>query len=69
MNETKRIALGFSEAAQAVGLSKSFLRNAANDPEPERRLRTVRIARRVLIREEDLLDWFDRVSRNEPQAA
>lgn len=68
MGETQRIALGFDEAAQVVGLSKSFLRNAANDPDPARRLRTVRIATRRLIRQEDLADWFNRVSR-EPQAA
>lgn len=64
----KRIALGFAEAAEVVGLSKSFLRNAANASGPDR-LRTVRVARRVLIREEDLREWFNRVSRDEPQAA
>jgi hypothetical protein len=69
MSETQRIALGFDEAAAAVGLSKSFLRNAANDPDPARKLRTVRVATRRLIRREDLLDWFNRISREETQAA
>ena len=46
--------MGFAEAAQATGLSKSFLRNAVKDPDPARRLRTVRVNRRRLIREEDL---------------
>jgi len=69
MSETQRIALGFDEAAQVVGLSKSFLRLAANDADPARRLRTVRVATRRLIRHEDLIDWFARVSTDEPQAA
>jgi hypothetical protein len=64
-----RIAMGFAEAATLVGLSKSFLRNAAIDPDPQRRLKTVRVHRRRLIRERDLEDWFSRVSREEAQAA
>jgi len=65
-----RIALGFEDAAAATGLSKSFLRNAVRDPDPSRRLRTVRVNRRRLIREEDLRAWFETVASNdEPQTA
>jgi hypothetical protein len=67
-----RIALGFEDAAAATGLSKSFLRNAVRDPDPSRRLRTVRVNRRRLIRAQDLEDWFSRVSScedNESNAA
>ena len=66
---TSRIAVGFETAAEMVELSKTFLRNAANDPDPERRLKTVRVNRRRLIRAEDLADWFARVSREDSQAA
>lgn len=64
-----RIAMGFDEAATTVGLSKSFLRNAADDPDPKRRLKTVRVHRRRLIRSQDLEDWFSRIAREEAQAA
>ena len=57
-----RIALGFEDAAAATGLSKSFLRNAVRDPDPARRLKTVRVNRRRLIREEDLRVWFETVA-------
>ena len=60
-----KIAMGFAEAAQATGLSKSFLRNAVKDPDPSRRLRTVRVNRRRLIREEDLRAWFETVARTD----
>ena len=60
-----KIAMGFAEAAQATGLSKSFLRNAVKDPDPARRLRTVRVNRRRLIREEDLKAWFETVARTD----
>lgn len=60
-----RIALGFEDAATATGLSKSFLRNAVRDPDPARRLKTVRVNRRRLIREEDLRTWFDTVARKD----
>lgn len=60
-----RIALGFEDAAAATGLSKSFLRNAVKDPDPSRRLRTVRVNRRRLIREEDLRAWFETVARTD----
>jgi len=70
MKETaSKIAVGFVGASQMVGLSKRFLELASKDPDPQRRLRTVRVNRRRLIREEDLRDWFDRVARDEPQAA
>ncbi|MBA3768202.1 MAG: hypothetical protein H0W99_14730 [Acidobacteria bacterium] len=62
MKEIQKIAVGFGEAEQATGLSKSFLRNAVKDPNPDRRLKTVRVNRHRLIRFEDLKDWFDRVS-------
>lgn len=63
-----KIAMGFAEAAEATGLSKSFLRNAVKDPDPSRRLRTVRVNRRRLIREEDLRAWFETVAQtDEPQ--
>ena len=68
MSEVARgigIALGFPQAAAAVGLSKSFLRNAADHPDPAKRLRTVRVNRRRLIRMVDLEDWFNRVARDE----
>ena len=66
VNNTKgKIAMGFAEAAEATGLSKSFLRNAVKDPDPSRRLRTVRVRRRRLIREEDLRTWFDTVARKD----
>jgi hypothetical protein len=68
MSGTK-IAMGFEGASQTVGLSKRFLELAAKDPDPARRLKTVRVATRRLIRPEDLQDWFDRVSRDESQAA
>jgi excisionase family DNA binding protein len=60
-----KIAMGFAEAAEATGLSKSFLRNAVKDPDPSRRLRTVRVNRRRLIREEDLRAWFETVARTD----
>ena len=60
-----KIAMGFAEAAEATGLSKSFLRNATKDPDPARRLRTVRVNRRRLIREEDLRTWFETVARKD----
>lgn len=68
-NEVKKIALGFPDAEQVTGLSKTFLRNAAKDPNPDLRLKTVRVNRRRLIRFEDLQDWFDRVARDESQVA
>ncbi len=67
--EIQKIAVGFGEARQATGMSTSFLRNAAKDPDPERRLKTVRINRRRLIRFEDLQEWFERVARDESAAA
>lgn len=57
--------MGFEAAAQMVDLSKTFLRNAADDPDPKRRLKTVRVNRRRLIKAEDLADWFARVSRED----
>jgi excisionase family DNA binding protein len=60
-----KIAMGFAEAAKATGLSKSFLRNATKDLNPARRLRTVRVNRRRLIREEDLRTWFETVARTD----
>jgi hypothetical protein len=65
----QKIAMGFDEAARTVGVSKRFLQYAVNDPDPSRRLKTVRIASRRLIRAGDLEDWFARVSVEEPQAA
>jgi len=59
------IALGFEDAAAATGLSKSFLRNAVKDPDPSRRLKTVRVKRRRLIREEDLRTWFETVAQTD----
>lgn len=64
-----KIAMGFAEAAAAVGLSKSFLRNAVKDPDPSRRLKTVRVNRRRLIREEDLRAWFETVARQDESDA
>jgi len=64
-NPKGKIAMGFAEAAQATGLSKSFLRNAVKDPDPSRRLRTVRVNRRRLIREEDLRIWFETVAQSD----
>lgn len=64
-NPRGKIAMGFAEAAEATGLSKSFLRNAVKDPNPARRLRTVRVNRRRLIREEDLRAWFETVARQD----
>ena len=65
-----KIAMDFAEAAEATGLSKSFLRNAVKDPDRSRRLKTVRVNRRRLIREEDLRAWFETVASNdEPQTA
>jgi hypothetical protein len=65
----QKIAMGFDEAARTVGVSKRFLQYATNDPDPAKRLRTVRVASRRLIRASDLEDWFRRVSVEEPQAA
>jgi hypothetical protein len=63
------IALGFEDAAAATGLSKSFLRNAVKDADPSRRLKTVRVNRRRLIRQEDLLAWFEAVAQSERSQA
>ena len=63
------IAYGFEDAAAATGLSKSFLRNAVKDPDPSRRLKTVRVNRRRLIRQEDLLAWFEAVAQNDGSQA
>ena len=54
--------VGFGEAALMTGMSKSFLRVTVNDPNPERRLKTVRINRRRLNRTADLKRWFDKVA-------
>jgi len=64
-NVKGKIAMGFAEAAEATGLSKSFLRNAVRDPDPSRRLKTVRVNRRRLIREEDLRTWFETVAETD----
>lgn len=63
------IAMGFEDAAVATGLSKSFLRNAVKDPDPSRRLKTVRVNRRRLIRQEDLLVWFEAVAQSDGSQA
>jgi excisionase family DNA binding protein len=68
-NSKGKIAMGFAEAAAATGLSKSFLRNAIKDPDPARRLKTVRVNRRRLIREEDLRAWFENVARSDESQA
>ena len=65
----KKLAYGFEAASDVVGMSKSFLRKAADDPDPERRLKTVRINRRRLIRIEDLEEWFARVTRGDESEA
>jgi excisionase family DNA binding protein len=66
-----KISTGFKGAAEMTGLSTRTLQLAAKDPNPKRRLKTVRFGRRRLIRYEDLREWFARVSREEeePQAA
>ena len=66
MENEQRIACGFDVASEMTGMSKSFLRKAADDPDQSRRLKTVRINRRRLIRVDDLEDWFKRVAREEP---
>jgi len=71
MNGPEKISMGFKGGSAATGLSTRYLQLAADDPDPERRLKTVRVGRRRLIRYEDLADWFSRVSREEtprPQA-
>lgn len=67
--EEQRIAVGFKGGALMVGMSPRFLELAARDPDRTRRLKTVRIAKRRLIRVEDLRDWFNRVAREESEAA
>lgn len=63
--------LGFKEAAQLYSVSKSLLRREAD----RGRLRTRRVHARVLIRPEDLEEWFETVAtpadatQDEPQAA
>lgn len=76
MSEQKRIALGFDEAAKTVGVSKRVLQYATqgklsekSEPDPSKRLKTVRLGGRRLIRPADLEDWFARVSVEETQAA
>jgi excisionase family DNA binding protein len=64
-NGEKKIAMGFDDAAETVGLSPTYLRNAAEDPDKDRRLTTVRVGRRRLIRASDLQDWFERVAHSE----
>jgi hypothetical protein len=39
----KKIAVGFKGGAELTGLSPRFLQIAASDPDPARRLRTVRV--------------------------
>lgn len=77
-SSSRKIAVGYSEAAQITGLSGSFLRAASNNSDPKRHLRTVRIARRRLIIVSDLEEWFARnaidhddrlIESGEPQAA
>ena len=68
IEQVGKIALGYRQAAEAVGLSKRFLEIAAKDPDPNKRLKTVRVNRRRLIRSEDLREWFDRVAREEQAA-
>lgn len=60
----QRIALGFKDAAKACGMSVRFMQLAADDPDPARRLKTVRVSTRRLIRPADLEEWFNRVSRD-----
>jgi hypothetical protein len=62
MGLAERMGVRFGEAAQMTGMSKSFLRATVNDPNPERRLKTVRINRRRLNRTADLKRWFDRAA-------
>jgi hypothetical protein len=69
MEKNNRIAMNFRAASETVGMSKRYLEIAANDPDPQKHLKTVRISSRRLIRPSDLEDWFNRVARNEPQAA
>lgn len=68
-NGERRIALGFKIAAGTVGVSVSLLRKAAVDPDPARRLRTVRVNRRRLVRPEDLEEWFNRIAVVSDEAA
>ena len=42
--------------------NEQVIRAAVNDPNPERRLKTVRINRRRLIGTADLKRWFDKVA-------
>jgi hypothetical protein len=58
--ENQLHAVGFDKASEIVGLSKSTLRKFANDPDPAKRLPTVRFLRRRMIRVTTLLDWFER---------
>lgn len=52
---SKPIARGIKEAAEAVGVSPSFIRKAIEAGD----LRRSRVGRRVLIKEEDLIAWLD----------
>ncbi len=63
--EANKIAMGFRAASEVTGMSRRYLEVAARHPNPERRLRTVRVATRRLIRPADLEDWFRRVAQDE----
>jgi len=63
MNNQERISVGIGTAADLVDLSETAIRKAVNDPDPERRLRTVWYGGRRLIKYEDLRTWFERVIR------
>jgi excisionase family DNA binding protein len=65
MGASEKISTGFKGAAELTGLSTRTLQIAAKDPNPQRRLKTVRFGRRRLIRYEDLKEWFSRVSHEE----
>jgi len=60
-----KIAVGFKGASAMTGLSTRFLQLAAAESDPARRLKTVRVNRRRLIRVADLQNWFDTVAREE----
>lgn len=64
-----KISFSFKGAASTVGVSPSYLRKAVANGE----LKAIRLGGRVLIRDEDLREWFENNSRPyskpEPQAA
>lgn len=56
----ERVALSVVEAAQAAGVSRSYIYEALSAPEADGGLKSVRLGRRRMIRPADLEAWVSR---------